>query len=751
MNHYDTLLKGPEVLPTVLPRTTGIVDFSKLFRRHRHISREADSKHSVSIATRSSRYPEENGSENSQVLYMAPPKRSRRIDRSLSSISNNSGRRMDGSSDEKEEGETKQAAEELSWNIVDREIFEWQYVCQTGRPYWWSPESKFLRLKRLPPRLTNEPKSKTWLRSIDNCLKPKIICGAPRRCLSDSYLTNLNTAHDLAHLVAVQLLSSCFTLPPEHIIGLPSPNYGPVDKNTVSMLPDPGMISSLRMHTHFRYSPSFGHEARNASPVQLWSGSIDGASPRSPTPLNASSGLLTPDIGTSGRTSRRPRLRRALHTTEVSTSEQSLDSESCEYTHPCRNSDDLDHGAAATAWHRRGRIHDPTSGTIKRSLQPGEATRRSLDADRRSCRYRPSTSQELSREDGDINTLESYRGVQPSFPPPKTNYRLQPVIRSEPHHVFIQPVKELVVKRWKKLTRRFSGSLHSPLPASRSEDKPCTSGTSGASSPGMSSDAKIRRRRAQERGDIHSSSMDSAPHYNSPISGDLIPNSGAPFWVDSRNRAPDFQLADPIVAAASFAAAETNTASLGCNPMALQPSSVSDISPRTQQPSPALAICGSSHSRLEFSLSSKSTHSTSPNLRRGPGRARRRSMLSEVYTAEEFHGEVTADAKGDHEPVERGNLSVVGSIIPTSKDEDTPTTLDPIGGTSDELSIQTSPRLSDTGVVAQERPRMTRMSTTGTQVFTPNEDGMELDGLPVGPGKDLWVAKGKTSDSTYLI
>jgi hypothetical protein len=94
---------------------------------------------------------------------------------------------------------------------------------------------------------------------------------------------------------------------------------------------------------------------------------------------------------------------------------------------------------------------------------------------------------------------------------------------------------------------------------------------------------------------------------------------------------------------------------------------------------------------------------------------------------------------------------VVESIIPTSKDEDTPITPDPRGDTYDTLNIPTSLRLLDTDVVAQERPRMTRMSTNGTQVFTPSEDGMELDGLPVGPGKDLWVAKGKTSDSTYLM
>jgi hypothetical protein len=126
-------------------------------------------------------------------------------------------------------------------------------------------------------------------------------------------------------------------------------------------------------------------------------------------------------------------------------------------------------------------------------------------------------------------------------------------------------------------------------------------------------------------------------------------------------------------------------------------------------------------------------------------------MLSEVYTAEELHSEVTADAKGDHGLVGRGSLSVVGSIIPTRKDEDTPIAPHPGGDTSDALSIPTSPRLLSTDVVTPERPRMTRMSSNGTQVFTPSENGVELDGLPVGPGKDLWVAKGKTSDSTYLM
>ena len=43
-----------------------------------------------------------------------------------------------------------------------------------------------------------------------------------------------------------------------------------------------------------------------------------------------------------------------------------------------------------------------------------------------------------------------------------------------------------------------------------------------------------------------------------------------------------------------------------------------------------------------------------------------------------------------------------------------------------------------------------RTSTTGTQVFTPNDDGVELDGLPTGPSKDVWNNRGKRREWTYL-
>lgn len=135
----------------------------------------------------------------------------------------------------------------------------------------------------------------------------------------------------------------------------------------------------------------------------------------------------------------------------------------------------------------------------------------------------------------------------------KLNYRLQPIIRSEPHPVFVQPVKELVVKRWRTFRRRFGGSLHGALPSHASDvSEASISGISSVSSPLMSTDARTRRLRAQERGDI-SNTVDSIQHYNSPISEVLSTASGAtsPYWVDSRMTTPALPLADPLVAGKS--------------------------------------------------------------------------------------------------------------------------------------------------------------------------------------------------------
>jgi hypothetical protein len=58
-------------------------------------------------------------------------------------------------------------------------------------------------------------------------------------------------------------------------------------------------------------------------------------------------------------------------------------------------------------------------------------------------------------------------------------------------------------------------------------------------------------------------------------------------------------------------------------------------------------------------------------------------------------------------------------------------------------NVESSPRYDEksrleapTGKI--RRPSIVRTSTSGTQVFTPNLDGIELDGLPTGPSSETW-------------
>jgi hypothetical protein len=167
-------------------------------------------------------------------------------------------------------------------------------------------------------------------------------------------------------------------------------------------------------------------------------------------------------------------------------------------------------------------------------------------SNRRPARIAPPSSQDGSGDYAQDGRIKPSR-LQ------KMNYRLQPIIRSEPHPVFVQPVKELVVKRWRTFQRRFGGSLHGALPSRASDvSEASISGISGISSPVMSTDARTRRLRAQERGEI-SNTVDSIQHYNSPISEVLNTTSGAtsPYWVDSRMTTPALPLADPLVAGRS--------------------------------------------------------------------------------------------------------------------------------------------------------------------------------------------------------
>jgi hypothetical protein len=83
----------------------------------------------------------------------------------------------------------------------------------------------------------------------------------PRRAVTDSYFADNNNVQDMAHLIAVQLLGACFTLPPEHLSSYTTSAYHCFDTPGSGEMPNSRLISSLRMHMEARHSPSFGHQS----------------------------------------------------------------------------------------------------------------------------------------------------------------------------------------------------------------------------------------------------------------------------------------------------------------------------------------------------------------------------------------------------------------------------------------------------------------------------------------------------------
>jgi hypothetical protein len=119
--------------------------------------------------------------------------------------------------------------------------------------------------------------------------------------VTDSYLADNSKVQDLDHLIAVHLLGACFTLPPEHIPSYKSSVDHCFDTPGSREMPNSRLISSLRMHTDARYSPSFGHQARNTSPANRWQGAYDG--PSRSRRRESSSGIQSPDIEIPKKTS----------------------------------------------------------------------------------------------------------------------------------------------------------------------------------------------------------------------------------------------------------------------------------------------------------------------------------------------------------------------------------------------------------------------------------------------------------------
>lgn len=122
---------------------------------------------------------------------------------------------------------------------------------------------------------------------------------------------------------------------------------------------------------------------------------------------------------------------------------------------------------------------------------------------------------------------------------------------------------------------------------------------------------------------------------------------------------------------------------------------------------------------------------------------RRKSILSEMHTPENLVDEDDFHAT----PQDRSGLSAAGSALASSPDSSPEIKPQNVATSMSETSDVLKGVLSAT---VQKRPRLLRTSTRGTQIFHPSDEGVEIDGLPVGPSRHVWDVKGKRREGTYL-
>ena len=668
------------------------------------------------------RHSMSSGSENGDFLYMAISRTQDRRGSTLSQISNRSTPRLDehfdGNGASRDGDAADDATEQFSWGIINREIYEWEHTCRSRFPHWWSPKAKSGHSK-----LGYAPNSQSWVRQIDE--KSIEEYNVRRRAVSDSFLADPSTVEEMAHMIAVQLLSSCYTLSPD-LAAPPSPQSCRLSEKNWSTNPkasDSSMISSLRMHTRYRYSPCFGHQGRNTSPVSTHPGTYDDLSPCSSSPP-AATGMQTPDINTSVALRRR-RIHRALHVTEGSASNCSLDSHTDQYLKLCKSD--------ITA--------DPivrVGSRLQQQLPQGDNSEENYFFN--IYRKEKAAARERTTDALDQDLISNFQGCPAR---PKSKFELNLITRSEPLHDFIQPAKDLAVRRWQNLRRRFGSSSHSLEQLVGSGDVSRTS-SSRASSPVAENDGRERRRRAQASGDI--SSYESMPHYNSPVSSRFsLTGSGtsSPARTENGTVLPSFPPTESLAIGTSPTFGHVHESITKINEAACY-----NTSPKVETCPDCQAHTPPSGRGCDSQSMGKTDQASQPDLSsmsltvpscaiRNRRRQRGKSMLSEVYTAGDLVDEATAS--GSNDELESNILNSIPTAFNSLKTDVT-------------LALRVLPGDSDSNGLNMEKrkPRLSRTSTSGTQVFSPTDDGVEIDGLPVGLCRHAWDGPGKKRERSYL-
>ncbi|KAI9881196.1 MAG: hypothetical protein M1830_007174 [Pleopsidium flavum] len=283
-----------------------------------------------------------------------------------------------------------------------------------------------------------QPNQLNHRRGYSTHLLPAEGCG---QLASVTALDDPDRIQVLITMVAVQLLATCFTLPPEpERCSLPSAfHYNRAYKKVESS--DPRLISSLKLHTQHRDAPAFGHNARNPSFALVW-----------------------PDL--CSEPSREERLaeeiskRRRLRQTQIEGHNQEASRNSRRSRSERLSAEMEDYTFAPRARWRRYRSSTEVTSIRKAPFQRpkidrifghptrfgGESTL-PLQSPSRTTRPRPSWSSSMVSIAGIRNRYHNSAEYT-------HRWSLQPILRFEAHPIFIQPVKDHVVRRWRAFKSR---------------------------------------------------------------------------------------------------------------------------------------------------------------------------------------------------------------------------------------------------------------------------------------------------------
>ena len=237
----------------------------------------------------------------------------------------------------------------------------------------------------------------------------------------------------LAKMISVILLAGCFT-PPQNMNALTLPAGWYYNKNqTDSNLLNTRLVSSLRQHTQWKHSPAFGHQARNNSAASLWPEKDDSLSREA---------LLADRVSLSRRLRQRK-----FEAAEGSTNrKRRCQSELSGGEHG--------HSRQFPSRHRRRLGKPDETAYSHRFFQGRSASRPGVSIPRGKIEQR--------------NVLKVIRGSGVrNASNDAQRWSLEPIVRSEEHPIFVQPVKDYVMNRWRVFR---SGSRNQPPISPLSED-----------------------------------------------------------------------------------------------------------------------------------------------------------------------------------------------------------------------------------------------------------------------------------------